>query len=534
MQTIRGPSVVEHRLDGLDSAAVQHVVAAAEMLALGRGAAADAELTQTRSRYPEHAEVLRLQAGVLNLRGDYAGAIGAARRAVASRPLDALYRNTLAATLANSGNIDDAIPELIRACELAPGSSTVWYNLGVILMRCVRVTEAERALRCCIALSPKHAQGRILLAKVLRIRGNVDGAAAEYRRVLRERPWAGMAWWGLADLRISALTPDDVPSMHAALRNSRASDDDQIATGFALARVLDEAGQYSESLDALARAHAIARRRQQWDAGAFIASIDASTAAFTPPLRCTAERTLGHEAIFIVGMPRSGTTLTEQILASHSAVEGSGELPALPRVVAEESRGRREAFPRWVRDLRTADWQRMGDRYMQLTARWRQHKPHFTDKLPSNWMYIGIIRAMLPGAHIVACRRDPLETCFSCYRQYLFDNEYTRTNTDLALFWRAFDRSINHWSTVHPRHVYQHGYERLQADPESSIRKLLSACGLQFEPSCVRFNETIREVSSPSATQVRRPLQLDTAHTQRYGALLNPLRGALGLPLVAL
>jgi hypothetical protein len=177
-----------------------------------------------------------------------------------------------------------------------------------------------------------------------------------------------------------------------------------------------------------------------------------------------------------------------------------------------------------------ADWQRLGERYLERTAHWRQRRPTFTDKLPNNWMYIGAIRAMLPGAHIVVCRRDPLETCFSCYRQHLFNNEYTRTPEDLVAFWRDFDRSATHWAGVHPSQVYQHEYEALQKDPETGIRKLLEACGLLFEEGTLRFHETAREVRSPSATQVRRPLGSDTARTHRYGALLDPFRTLLGLP----
>jgi hypothetical protein len=144
-------------------------------------------------------------------------------------------------------------------------------------------------------------------------------------------------------------------------------------------------------------------------------------------------------------------------------------------------------------------------------------------------MYVGAIRAMLPGAHVVICRRDPLETCFSCYRQHLFNNEYTRTPEDLAAFWRDFDRSASHWATLHTSNAYQHDYETLVAEPRQAIRSLLDACGLPFEEACVRFHETIREVRSPSATQVRQALRTDTAHTQRYGDLLNPLRLCLGL-----
>jgi tetratricopeptide (TPR) repeat protein len=520
------------RLQGLDNAAAKRVVGAAQALGLGRADQASAQLGPALARFPEHPEVLRLHAGILNLRGDYPGARSAMERALELRPMDALYHNTLGTVLGSAGDFDAAIRALRRACELQPDLASAWYNLGVMLTRCVRNEEATEALTRAVELAPDNMDARALLGDMLRMGGRVQESAGEYRRVLSERPWAGMAWWGLADLRTGELTREDVDRMRSALRDTRASDDDRIAIGFALAKALDEQERYDESLDELKRANAIARVRQRWDAAGFSASITAVNAAFTPPPAGNPAPSLGREAIFIVGMPRSGTTLVEQILASHSQVEGAGELPDLPQVLAEESRRRGDPFPRWVANMLPADWQRLGERYLERTAHWRRRRPMFTDKLPNNWMYIGAIRAMLPGAHIVVCRRDPLETCFSCYRQHLFNNEYTRTPEDLVAFWRDFDRTAKHWAEVHPSRVYQHEYEALQTDPETGIRKLLGACGLPFEEGTLRFHETERDVRSPSATQVRRPLGSGTARARQYGALLDPFRAMLGLPLV--
>ncbi|MGH8112681.1 MAG: tetratricopeptide repeat-containing sulfotransferase family protein, partial [Rhodanobacteraceae bacterium] len=357
-----------------------------------------------------------------------------------------------------------------------------------------------------------------------------DEAASEYRKVLSAQPSAGAAWWGLADLRTGALGTDDIERMRAALRDGRAADEDRVAIGFAMAKALDEAGRFDESLDGLKRAHGIARLRQHWDAKGFTATVESANQSFTPPPAGTDDGTLGHAAIFIVGMPRSGTTLVEQILAAHSQVEGTGELVDLPMVLAEEARRRGEPFPRWVPAMQPADWQRLGVRYLERTALWRRQRPRFTDKLPNNWMYIGAIRAMLPGARIVVCRRDPLETCFSCYRQHLAGNEWTRTPEDLAAFWHDFDRTANHFATLHPARVHQHDYEALVADPEQGVRRLLDACDLPFEEACLKFYASEREVRSPSATQVRQPLQTDTARAQQYGALLDPIRLSLGMP----
>lgn len=517
------------RLQGLSAAIREHIMAAGDALDTGRVDEAGRYLAGAVASNPQHPEVLRMQAGIYSLRGQHPQAITAMQQALSQRPQDALYYNTMGSLLGAAGDFDAATAALRRCCELQPGLAIAWYNLGLMLTRCVRNNEAGIALQRAVALAPDHVASRALLGDMLRTRGKIAEAAAEYRKVIVKQPWAGMAWWGLADLKTTRFADGDIELMQAAMKQPAASDDDLMAMGFALAKALEDTGRFVESLSALQYSHAIARRRQTWNASAFSAGIAAVNAAFTPPPVPTAPEALGREAIFIVSLPRSGSTLVEQILASHSSIEGAGELPDLPLVLAEESRRRGQPFPQWVRKMQPDDWARLGRQYLDRTAHWRHESPIFTDKLPNNWMYTGAIRAMLPSARIICCRRDPLETCFSSYRQRLDNNEYTRTFSDLASFWRDFDHSMRLWTNLHPSRVYEHGYEALLANPEVQIRQLLDFCGLAFESACVRFHETERDVRSPSATQVRQPLRQDTARALRYGALLDPLREKLNI-----
>ncbi|HEY3520470.1 MAG TPA: sulfotransferase [Rhodanobacteraceae bacterium] len=519
------------RLHGLSPVAAQQVIATAQALEAGRPDVAGVRLAPALASHPSHPEVLRLHAGILDLRGDHRGALADMQRALAQRPDDPLYYNTLGSILGSAGDFDVAIDALRRACELQPDLAVAWFNLGVMLTRCVRHAEATAALQRAVEIAPDHVAARALLADMLRVQDRIPEARTQYRRVLAEQPWAGMAWWGLADLKTLRFDENDVAGMRRALADPRAGEDDRIATGFALAKALDDRDLCAESLDVLAQANALARRRKQWNARAFSDGVSAILDAFAPPP--ASSHGLGREVVFIASLPRSGSTLVEQILASHSEVEGAGELPDLPLTLAEESRRQGKPFPLWVRDAQPADWQRLGERYLQRTVHWRARRSMFTDKLPGNWIYIGAIRAMLPAARIIICRRDPLETCFSCYRQHLDNNEYQRTFEDLAGYWRDFDRGTRDWRSLHPEHVYEHVYEDLIADPERSIRALLRFCDLPFEQACLEFHRTRRDVRSPSAMQVRQPLRRDTARTHRYGALLDPLRKALGLPAFA-
>lgn len=516
------------RLQGLSTASMAQAGAIADALDAGRVQEAEQSLAQVAMADRGHPEMLRLQAGVLGMRGMHADAIATMRRALALRPGDPASLNTLGTLLGQAGDYDGAVIALRQCCELQPTLARAWYNLGVMLTRSVRNHEAAPALDRALALQPNHAEARALAADLWRMQGRVVEAAAEYRRILVDRPWAGMAWWGLADLRTEPFSVEDITAMAVARGNPHANADDIVAIGFALARAYEDHDKYADALQALADANAVARRRQPWHAAAFSAGIDAIGKAFTTA-SAAVDTHLGHEAIFIVGLPRSGSTLVEQILASHPAIEGAGELADLPQTLAEESHRRNQRFPDWVADMQANDWQRLGQRYLERTARWRTERPLFVDKLPGNWIYLAAIRAMLPGAHIIGCRRDPLETCLACYRQHLHNNEYTRSFTDLAAFHRDYDRVLREAARQSPRHVLEHNYEHLVADPNHVIRSLLDFCDLPFDAACLEFHRNPREVRSPSASQVRRPLRADTARAPRYGNLLDPLRHALGL-----
>jgi tetratricopeptide (TPR) repeat protein len=519
------------RLDGLSPNAARRLGIAAQALSLGHAVTAEQRLTGLLAVYPDHPEVLRMYAGLQCLRGDFHAAVGTMQRAIAHRPNDAAYWSSLGSALLEAARYDEAIDALRRACELDPEYTSAWYNIGLAYIRCMRVDEAAVALRRAVSQAPELAiNSRVILGDMFRAENRLDEAIAEYRAVISMKKNAGMAWWGLAEIKTQRFADDDLAQLRDAMKQPGASADDLSAMGFALARALDERGLYEESLAALEQANARMRALKSWDASSYSGHIDAILKAFTPPPAGASDALLGQEAIFVASMPRSGSTLTEQVLAAHSLLDGGGEVSDLPSVLMEESQRMGKSFPDFVHELTPSDWERMGRRYLERTAKWRSGRPRFTDKMPSNWHYVGAIRAMLPGARIIVARRDPVETCLSCYRQRLANSEYTRTFQDLAAAWRDFDRTVNYWRELHPTHVYESIYEDLVADPEKKIRELLAFCDLPFETGCLEFHKAKRNVHTPSATQVREPLRRDTARAHRYGPLLDPLRAALGLP----
>jgi len=518
------------RYDGLSSSAIRRLVDAEQALSAGQVVILEQRVTGLLALYPNHPEVVRMYAGLQCLRGDFGGAAATMERAVAQRPTDAACLNGLGSALLEAGRYDEAIAALRRASEVDPDYTSAWYNLGLAYARSMRPQDAIAPLQLAVSKTPEFAvNARVILGDIYRAENRIEDAISEYRAVLTLQKNAGSAWWGLADIKTRKLDDNDLAQLRAAM-TMPGSPDDLSAMGFALARALEDRGQYAESLAALETANARIRAYRGWDAAWYSAHVEQLLKAFTPPPAGATDPQLGREVIFVVSLPRSGSTLTEQVLAAHSQVDGAGELPDLPAVLMEESRWMGKAFPDFVADLKPADWERMGRRYLERTARWRSQRPRFTDKMPSNWHYVGAIRAMLPGAKIIVVRRDPLETCLSCYRQRFANSDYARSFQDLGATWRAFDRSVKRWLELHPGRVYESVYENLVADPEKSIRALLDFCELPFEPSCLEFHKSDRQVHTPSATQVREPLRADTARAHRYGALLDPLRAALGLP----
>ena len=518
----------QQRLAGLAPAAAQRAVAIAQALEQGRVADAERDLIAALAMAPRHPEVLRLFGTLQAMRGNPREAIDALLAAAALQPADPYIHNALGGAYEAVMDHAQALAAMQRACAAGPDIASCWFNYGKLLFVGGDLNAAIDALNKSVALAPKHAYARTMLANILRADGRSRDAEAQFRKVVAQNPNAGQAWWGLTTLKPMPVDAADIARMRQALRANAGAESDLISLGFALANALDHAGDYAASFDVLRQAHARARRREPWDAAQFSARVDEVLGAFrTVP---AAESAQGAEVIFITSLPRSGSTLTEQILASHSQVEGTTELMHLTEIIMQESDRRRQPFPQWVGQLAPDEWLALGRRYLERTAKWRERKPRFTDKMPGNWLYVGAIRAMLPQARIVLVRREPLENCLACYRFLFNRNAYTHDVADLAGYWREFDRAARHWHAAYPRHVREQHYEALQADAEHQIRELLAFCDLPFEADCLQFHATQRRVTTPSASQVREPMRRDTARAAKYGALLDPLRAALGMP----
>lgn len=475
---------------------------------------------------PDHAQALRSFARVQVLRGRPADAVSALQRALASQPDDVDVLRELAQAQASNGTVDDAVATLRQAVAARPDAAN-WFELGLMLDRNAECASALDAARHVVQMAPRHHAARFLAARALTGLGRIDEAAGEYRRLTAIASESAKAWFGLADLKTMAFDDSDIAAMDVLIADRRSSEDDRMLTSFAAGLACESRGLAAEAVAHFRRANQLRRKGISWDAAAHGRYCDSIRAAFDAP-HASAPAQLGHEVIFIVGMPRSGTTLVEQMLSAHPDVVGASELPHLSTVIQEESARRGQAFPRWVGAANAADWERLGRRYLQLTERW-QTAGRFTDKLPENWPYVGAALAMLPGARVIGCERSLVETCWSCYKQLFAPNRvaYSYDLDELAHYAHDSRRLWAWWQQRYPQRCRTLVYETLLGDPESEIRRLLDFCGLAFDPACLAPQDSARVTRTASAAQVRQPLQRNTARWERYGELFAPLREAL-------
>lgn len=525
----RAPSI-EERSRGLPPVAAQQVRSAMRALEAGDVAKAELAVFAAAVLAPTHPEVLRWAAQVMLRQGRLAAADEQLGLALVQRPDDA---ELLLARAALAFQRDEHALAHASLREAASRAADADIHLRVAA-ECDRQGFTEDALAAAdraLAAQPQSIAALLQRGRCLHTLGRSDEASAAFRAVLSRQPDSAAAWFSLVDQKTARLDESELAALARAESRAGAGADDRTLLAFALGNALEAAGQPAAAFAALARANALARSQRPWDAAHFSRQVDAVIERHSAAL-ARAPDGQGAEVVFVVGLPRSGTTLIEQVLAAHPRVEGASELPYLERVVLAHSRACGRPFPDWLADATPAQWQAMGQDYLRQSARWRERKPLSTDKMPSNWLLAGAAMAMLPGCRVIAVQREPVETCWSCYKQ-LFARDaagFAYDFGDLAAYWRDFDRLSRVLAARDPQRFRIQRYEDFLADPEGQTRELLAFCGLPFDAACLRFHEAPRSVRTASAGQVRQPLRRDTARTAAYGALLDPLRALLAAP----
>jgi tetratricopeptide (TPR) repeat protein len=497
-------------------------------------------------------------------------AITHARRALELKPDYAEALGNLALAMANLERLDEATALLRRAIAIEPQHPDLHLRLGFVLVSQSRFEEAQAALQQVLVLCPISHDAYNLLGRVAFMRGALELAQAHYRRALELKPdfadacsGVGHALYALgrfneaadAYLRALALDPNNprfhlnlaatktfaegdpqLAAMQALERSDRLPDSERLFLQFALGKVYADLNDHARSFEHWLRGNALKRAQIRYDEAATLALLARIEAIFTPALLKKKARhgERSHLPVFVVGMPRSGTSLAEQILASHPLVFGAGELPTL-----EEAIGAVRAscdllpYPDWVPALEGARIKQIGTRYLAQVRRLSPAgKTRVTDKMPSNYLLIGIIHLALPNARIIHTVRDPVDTCISCFsRLFTSEHNYTYDLAELGRYYRGYQKLMAHWHRVlPPGRILDVRYEELVADLERAARRIITHCGLDWEPRCLAFHRTQRPVFTPSAMEVRQPIYTSSIGRRRfYEPFLGPLLAALGV-----
>jgi len=485
-------------------------------------------------------------------------------------PTDVAAIRMLAETGSRLGRYEDAEKLLARCLELAPNFRMARQNYATVLYRQNKAVEAIAEADRLLADEPDNPGFRALKAAALGQIGEYGQAVENYERLLKTHPnqpkaWMsyghalkalgrqndciaayrrsvellpslGEAWWSLANLKTLRFTRDDLALMKAQLALPSANDEDRWHLYFALGKALEDEAAYAESFGHYLEGNRLRRLSLDYDADEITDHVKRSRAFFTREF--FADRngwgSPAPDPIFIVGLPRAGSTLIEQILASHSRVEGTMELPDIVsiarRLGGKFKRSDPSGYPEMLADLDSDAVEALGDEYLARTQVHRRlGRPNFIDKMPNNFAHAGLVHLILPKARIIDVRRHPLACSFALFKQHFARGQgFSYDLQDIARYYVDYAALMAHFDSVLPCRIHHVFYERLIEDVEGEVRRLLDYCGLPFEDSCLRFYENVRPVRTASSEQVRLPLFTDSLEQWRhYEAWLEPLKAAL-------
>jgi len=445
-----------------------------------------------------------------------------------------LARRGLVHTLLAAGRLPEAEASIRELLKIEPENPQNWVSLAAVCTRLLRQPEALAAYEEAARLNPAQVSLRLSIGHVNKTLGRRRECEQAYHEALRMDPACAEAYWSLADLKTYVFSDAEIDAMLGLLASDAEDGAGSAQLHFALGRALEHKRQYREAFGHYLTGNALRRKSSPFSIAKFEDKSRRVTALFNGEFlaRRTGAGCADGAPIFIVGLPRSGSTLVEQILASHSCVEGTMELPNMLTIVREldQRNASSDSYPESVAALSRERLGELGQRYLDETRPIRTTRPRFIDKMPNNFSHVGLIHLILPKATIIDVRRHPLDACLSTFKQHFAEGQsFSYDLEDLGRYYRCYLELMDHWDQVLPGKVLHLQYETLIREPEASIRGLLAHCGLSFEAACLRFHETQRPVRTASAEQVRQPLYTSgVGYWRNFAAELEPLRRSLG------
>jgi len=503
----------------------------------------DKDFAQAEALLDERVRLMPRDAAAMRLRGEVAWRQGKLDRAVdllkqtlEIAPGFAAARELLVRILQMGPDVAEALAHASVLVADKPDDIDSLLLMASLQVRVGEQDSAAQVYRDLVGRGYDNPRVWLNLGHVEKTLGNQSDSITAYRRALAHEPALGEAWWSLANLKTVRLDAADIAAMESA--QDGIEDDEQASQlQFALGKAHEDAGDPATSFDHYARGNALRRKGLDYDETRIIGGAAEHAMLFTAPFYAAraGQGCQANDAIFVVGLPRAGSTLVEQILSSHSQIEGTMELPDLmmigDRLHSRVEDGEFASFADVVRALSPADVTRLGEEYLDRTRVHRKEgKPRFIDKMPNNWMYAGLIRLILPNATIIDARRHPMGCCFSGWKQFFARGQlFTYDLAEIGRYYRAYVGQMAAFDRDVPGAVHRVIYETMVADTEGEVRRLLDHVGVPFEEDCLAFYRNRRAVRTASSEQVRQPIFTDGVdHWRRFEPFLGPLRAALG------
>jgi tetratricopeptide (TPR) repeat protein len=514
-----------------------HLLEAASALCENRIPQAEALLRSHLKQHPTDVAAIRMLAEVAARLRRYEDAENLLARCLELAPSFAAARHNYAVVLHRQNKAAEALREIDRLLA-ADARNPGYANLKAAVLG--RIGEYEESIEIyadVLATYPRHAKIWMSYGHALKTAGREPQSVAAYRKSIELLPGFGEAYWSLANLKTFRFTPAEVDAMRAQLQRSDLSPEDRFHFHFAIGKALEDAGVFAESFEHYAKGNSLRRAGTHYSPDENSAHVRRSKAIFSTQF--FAHRTgfgaAAPDPIFIVGLPRAGSTLLEQILSSHSAVEGTMELPDII-AMAKHLGGRTikahaSKYPEILASLSEQECRELGEQYIAQTRIQRKTAaPFFIDKMPNNFAHVGLIQLVLPNAKIIDARRHPLGCCFSGYKQHFARGQnFTYSLDELGRYYRDYVELMAHFDQVLPGRVHRVCYEMMIDDTEAEVRRLLAYCGLPYEEACLRFYQNDRAVRTASSQQVRQPIFREGVdHWRNYEPWLGPLKNALG------
>ena len=442
-------------------------------------------------------------------------------------PTYSLVWANLAQVFSVTGQLDKAKKSFKNILNMEPKNGLIWAEYGTVLTKLANYQEGKDAYLKALEFKPNSPRVHLSLGHVYKTMGKIDKSINSYKNTIIQNNLSGEAYWSLANLKTYSFSENEIKDMEKAL-NGDISDIERSQMHFALGKAYEVMKDFDKSFKNYYEGNRTKKNLIKYSSNDTTENTKKILEFFSQEniQNLSKSSTNDQDPIFVLGMPRSGSTLVDQIISSHSKVDGTQELPNIIKIASELNNIDQNTYPDVLKALDDKELGDLGKNYMQETAWARDNAPFFIDKMPNNFIHIGLIKTILPNAKIIDTRRDPMDTCFSCYKQFFARGQlFTYSLEDLGNYYTDYIKAMNHWHNIYGKDIFTVHYDSVINKTEETIRELIDYCNLPFEKECLEFYKSSRPVKTPSAEQVRQPIyKSGLNYWKNYEKHLLPLK----------